>query len=291
MLNYLGMMQQLWKTFPRQLESRINNLLVDAEPTPAKAFQLYKSCLNEGAWTDSFQNFSTKLNDFFAQARHERRKSSLDQMLNKPLDSYLYDDFHLSFRTAYIDPQAVREIACWAHNLMRVNCKVDSGAISIDTLNKTILSLTTPGPFDKESDLSFQDFCAFWKKTVGKLFGEKYESEMISLVRDLHRLDQQAKTLVAIETEIKPQGQFVYLTQTEMNWIEDVRRSAFVYNKIPKFPLAKGPQKLVLLELERMTTLYGIIQISDKPELAHHRENVRLTILDRCDFLLPARAA
>ncbi len=285
------MMQHLWKSFPRELELRINNLLVEAEPTSAKAYKLYKNCVNEGLWTGTLENFSHCLRQFFSLARQQRRKSGFDQFLEKPMHGYMFDDFHLTFRSANISSFEVREIASWAHNLMRVNCRVDSAAISIDTLNKTILKLTTPGPFDKESDITFQDFCSSWKKMVGQLFGEKHQSEMVSLIRDLHRLDQQAKTATVAELENKISRNVLYLTQTEITWTEEVRHCAFLYAKIPKFPLVKGPQKLDLLELERMTTLYSLIQITDKPELLQHRESVRLTILDRCDSLLIPRPA
>ena len=55
---------------------------------------------------------------------------------------------------------------------------------------------------------------------------------------------------------------------------------------IPDYPIPSGPQKQVLLDLQRTIRLYGISYGTRLPELIRHRESVRMTILDRCAKLL-----
>ncbi len=286
MIFLTGMMQQLWKSFPRLLENRINQLLVEALPNSAKAFQLYKACQNENLWQGEFAKFSQHLNDFFSEALIHRSKSEFDKHLVKPMDNFVFNEFHLTFRSAEINLHSLRNIASWTHNVLRVNCKLDSEMISIDTLNKALFSLTNPGPFDKDINFEFADFCKSWKKTVVRHFGPRFEPELKVLLTDLHRLDQKSKQLTS-EGLVASKVAEPLLNEAETNWILKVRRSAFAYGKILKFPVRAGPQKLILIELERMITLYSIIQMTDRPELLKHQESIRLTILDRCDFLLP----
>ena len=64
------------------------------------------------------------------------------------------------------------------------------------------------------------------------------------------------------------------------------RPRAETLEKIPEYPHPGGPQKQVLLDLERVIRLYGLSYGTRLPELIRHRESVRNTILDRCRRLL-----
>ena len=59
------MISELWNRFPRLLENNINGLLEGARPTRMKAFHLYKTCKSDGLWKESFEEFSTHLEEFF----------------------------------------------------------------------------------------------------------------------------------------------------------------------------------------------------------------------------------
>lgn len=117
------MIKELWKSFPRLLEQKINALLDEAEPNQMKAFQLYKSCQRENLWQDSFEKFTQKINQFFELQKNERTKSELDRFLNRPLSATLYQDFQLCFGNASFSNKSVLDIVSWAHNLMRVGYK------------------------------------------------------------------------------------------------------------------------------------------------------------------------
>ncbi len=285
-------MQQIWKSFPRLLEQRINQLLDEAVPTPTKAFQIYKSCQAENLWSESFEKFNEHLQQFCCVPRIERSKGRFDRYLERPMDSALYENFHFTFRTARAEPGSIRSIASWSHHLMRTNLRTDSDAISISVIEDTITKLTSPSVYEKESDLEFSDFCETWKAIAGPNLDSAGKSQLNGLIEDLRRLDIQSKSF---ESQVYNESQInstqVYLTQTELDWTAQVSHTAFVYGKMPKYPLRKGPEKKMLIELEKMVTLYNIIQLTDKEELLKHRENIRLTILDRCDFLLGQKVA
>ena len=72
----------------------------------------------------------------------------------------------------------------------------------------------------------------------------------------------------------------------KIEWITSVHTAVLTEQPIPEFPLARGPQKPRLIDLERTISLYQIIQKTKSPEFIRHRDNVRATILDRCDHLL-----
>ena len=298
-------MQQIWKSFPRLLEQKINQLLDDAPPNSSKSFQLFKACQNENLWNDTFEKFENHLQDFFSLPRTERSKGRFDGYLNRPMDFSVYENFHLTFRTAQVRSEAKRDVATWAHHLLRTHSSVkNSQVFSIEVLNEALTDVTSPRAFENESDIEFSDFCESWEKVVqkssqqfaGESFGSQHSSvvqlEIKKLFLELQTLDRLSKSKT-FETQesVVPQPHFEYFTQTEIDWVQKVNRTAFTYGKMPKYPLAKGPQKKVLIELEKVVILYNMIQITDQQILLKHRENIRATLLDRCELLLGKQAA
>ncbi|WP_295902029.1 hypothetical protein [uncultured Bdellovibrio sp.] len=283
------MIKELWHSFPRVLEQKINGLLDVAEPNQAKAFQLYKACQRDGLWHESFEKFSDRIASYFSTPKLERRKSDLDQILDRPIDSVLYADFHLNFHNALVDNRSVLNIVSWAHNLMRVSIKTNSVVISLDVLTRTLHYITNPPLFEKAQDITFEDFCDAWKKIVFRLFGKVHDAEFTRIMNELQWLNTQLQ-----ESEKSPvDNSFfptIYLTQTEIDWVNDVQLAVSAHLPAPKFPLSKGPQKQRLIDLERALRLYKIVQTSKLPDFVQHRENIRATILDRCEKLLQERA-
>ncbi len=282
------MIQEWWQSFPRLLEQKINSLLDDAEPCPAKAFQLYKTCQRENLCGDSYEKFSSKLSDFFARSRRDRRKSDFDRMLDRPMDSRVYEDFHLNFHNGLVNSSNVMNIVSWAHNIIRVSLKTDSVVISLDVLGRTINYITHPPIFEKSENIQFDDFCASWKKTVFQLFGKKYDSELNKIMNELKWLNTQIK-----EAEKENGGPIflpnIYLNQTEIDWVEAIQKSVLKNTPIPDFPLSRGTQKPRLMDLERTSKLYKIVQTTKLPELLVHRERIHATLLDQCEKILRDR--
>lgn len=255
-----------------------------------KAFHLYKTCQTEKLWQGTFDKFSSHLWDFFSLPKSERKKSQLDSFMERPMAMDVFDGFQLTFRTALVNNKSLLDLASWAHHLVRVGYKTNSVVISEDVFTKTLNYITHPPHFEKDKDIEFEDFCEAWKKTVYKIFGKKYDSELNAILRELRWLNAQIRDA---DREAKDQGFFptIYLTQTEIDWTMAVHQAAFDYAPIPKFPLSRGPQKQRLMELQRAINLYRIVQTATHPELLKHRENIRATILDRCESLLRERAA
>ena len=285
------MIQELWGVFPRLIERNINGLLDNAEPNATRAFQLYKTCKNAGLWEETFQRFSSRLEEFFALPKFERRKSHFDIFLNRPMDHSVYQGFYLNFRTAVIPDRSISDLASWAHNLMRVSKETTTAVISLDVMTKTIRQITSPGPHDKADDIEFEDFCGAWKKTVFRLFGVKYDSALNSLLTELRWINAQLKESDRLAAQKGDALPMIYLTQTETDWTRAVQLAVLKNIAIPKFPLERGPEKLCLMELDRIISLHKILQVSKREDFVKHRESVRLTLLDRCDRLLGSKAA
>ncbi|MBC7741308.1 MAG: hypothetical protein H7061_03870, partial [Bdellovibrionaceae bacterium] len=234
--------------------------------------------------------------DYCSLPRIERTKGQFDRYLDRPMDASIYENFHLNFRTAQIHAGSVRNLASWTHQLMRVNLQTNDEAVSISTLEKTLNRLTQPGPLNKNLNLEFSDFCETWKSVVAPFISIPNQKRFEELLAELHALDIQSQNFESqndLQATIEPtlDRTRVYLTQTELDWTAQVDHAAFVNGAMPKYPLRKGPEKLAMVELNKMVTLYNIIQLTDKAELLKHRENIRLTILDRCEGLLRWRHA
>jgi len=255
-----------------------------------KSFHLYKTCQTEKLWQGTFEKFASELRDFFALPKSERKKSLLDSMMDRPMDRDVFEQFHLTFRTALVSNKSLLDIASWAHHLVRVGYKTNSVVISEDIFTKTLNYITNPPHFEKDHDIDFEDFCGAWKKTVAKVFGKRYDSELNAILRELSWLNAQ---LGEADREAKEKGFLptIYLTQTEIDWTQAVYSAALDYKALPKFPLSRGPQKQRLMELQRAMDLYRIVQSATHPELLKHRENIRATILERCEGLLRDRAS
>jgi len=284
------MIVELWNAFPRLLVQKINALLDEAEPRPMKAFHLYKTCQREGLWQEGFEKFSKQLQTFFALPRFERRKSHLDALLERPMAVDVYSDFQLNFHNALVNNKTLLDIASWAHHLIRVGYKTESLVISEDVLTKTLNYITDPPPHEKDHDIEFEDFCSAWKTIVVRLFGKKYDDELNAILRELQWLNAQ---LLEVGNTPQDNGFFptIYLTQTEIDWVSAVKKATLENEMIPKFPLSRGPQKRRLIDLERVVNLYKVVQRTKLPELLKHRENIRNTILDRCESLLREKAS
>ena len=275
-------MHDMWKLFPRILEHKINGLLLLAEPSPTKAYQLYKSCQFENVWSSSFTHFTDNLRRFYLLDPDDRSKGQIDSWMERPIHKSLYEQFRLNFRNAVVNPSAVTGLAGWIHQVMRLNLQTESQIISTDVMKKTLDYVTQPPPYEKAENVEFSDFCNAWRRMVFNLFGRRYDDDLNKILRELQALEKEQQLRETSERFI-PQ---IYLTQTEIDWTESVRVAAEDFQTLPKFPLARGPQKTRLAELERAVKLYNIILHSDKPDLAQHRSNVRATILHRCEELL-----
>ncbi|MGZ3691767.1 MAG: hypothetical protein ACXVAX_09695 [Pseudobdellovibrio sp.] len=276
----------MWKLFPRLVEERINSLLDEAEPNRMKAYQLYKSCQNENLWAESFETFNQNLRSFFSLPKSERSKSQFDYYLNRPMHKSLFSEFQLDFRNSNVNQISLTGAASWTHHMMRLNCKVKSQIISMDVIKKTFNYVTNPPPFEKAADIEFEDFCNAWKKVVLTVYGNQHDEELREILFQLQQLDNEQRILEN-ESRFIPT---VFLTQTEVDWVNDLASAAQDFNFLPKFPLSKGPQKNELVQLEKVVRLYSIVMADDRPELVQHRQSVRDTLLSRCEEIQKSRA-
>lgn len=278
------MIGDLWGSFPRLMERNINSLLHEAVPHSVKAYQLYKACQFDELWTGNFENFSKCLDNFFALPKSQRRKSAFDVYLERPMDQSIFGSFHLTFRTGVVKESSLLNLANWAYNLIRVSKKMQSEVISLEVMIETLKSITNPSVQDKEENIEFSDFCAAWKKIVFKNYGKKHENEFQSLLTELTQIDNELK---AAEKKSSLQSlPHLGLVRDEIDWIRAVESSVTERKGAPRWKSHDVPPKLRLLELDRIVSLYMIVQKTRLPELIKHRENIRLTILDRCMELL-----
>lgn len=280
------MVAVLWASFPRLLEDNINGLLDRAPPNALKAYQIYRTLKNEGLWKEPIEVFTRRLDDFFSRPRAERRKCHFDAFLDRPMDHDTYTRFHLDFRTAAVDEKSLVDLASWAHNIIRVSKNTSGAFSSLDVMIKTLRRITEPTEAQKAENIEFNDFCNAWRSTVFNLYGRKHDREFFAILNELDGIYEESKKAARDQLAALPA---IYLTHTETEWTKDVRRAAVDYAAIPKFPLSRGPQKALLIELNRIISLYTITQMTEQPEIVSHMENIRATILDRCDVLLGAK--
>lgn len=279
------MLQELWGLFPRLMEQNINGLLDGAEPTAARVLQLYRILREEELWYGEFRDFRLALAEFYSRPRREREKSDFDRRLSRPMNHETYEGFELNFRTAVIPEKSIEDLASWAHHLIRVSKKTNHPVISRDVMKKTLERITNPGPNEKAKQIEFDDFCSAWETTVESQLGLRHDPEFDAILQEMQVIHIGLKESDRIARE-NLETPSVYLTRTEVDWITDVRRAAYERGPIADFPGARAPQKICLLELGRVISLYRIVRVTKDPDLAKQRENVRVTILDRCDRLL-----
>lgn len=276
------MLQETWNTFSRQIVQKINGLLDQAQPTSLKAFHIYKMCQAENLWDKSYSEFSFLLEGFFQTHPAERSKSQMDQFLNRPMDWRSFESVHLTFRTAEISPNEIRDIASWAHHMLRLHFEKTSPISSVDTLSKAIFDLTHPALGEKDQNIDFEDFCDAWKTAADKLYGKKFEAEhqlVISELRNLnHVLETRAVELLQLNR--------IYLTQTEIDWVERSREAVMKGLNMARYPLSKGPQKTRLIDLLKWLTLWEISKGVEAAVVQIKVEKLRIYIQKECDDLL-----
>lgn len=277
------MLQETWNTFPRQLTQKVNGLLDQAQPTRLKAFHIYKMCKAENLWDKSFSEFSFLLEGFFHTHPAERSKSQIDQFLNRPMDWRSYESMNLNFHTADIGFSEVRDIASWAHHMLRLHYQKTSPISSIDTLSKAIFDLTHPVYGGKDHNIDFEDFCDAWKNAADKLFGKKFEAEHQQVLAELRNLNQ---ILESRALELPQNPNRIYLTQTEIDWVERSFEAVTKGLKMARYPLSKGPTKPRLIDLLKWLTLWEISKDVKVPAVQTKAERLRIHIQNECEDLL-----
>jgi hypothetical protein len=279
------MISELWSAFPHLMVEKINGLLDEAEPTPARAYQIFKECQSENLWSDGYEKFTQALQSFYSQSRVERKKSFFDRYLDRPMGMETYEKFHLTFRSALVSQKTLLDIASWAHHLTRVGFKTTCPVASEDVFTKTLQYITNPPHFEKDENINFEDFCEAWIKVVTKIYGKTYEAEFNHLLRETRWHSQQVQAIEVAASE-NPFIATIYLTQTEIDWVTAVYKTAAESMPVPKFPLSRGPQKQRLIELNSTMGLYKLVQSSIEPAFVNHRKMLRGKILEQCLSLL-----
>lgn len=278
------MLQETWNTFPRQIVQKVNGLLDQALPTRLKAFHIYKMCKSENLWDKSFSEFSFLLEGFYHTHPTERSKSQLDQFLNRPMDWRSFETVNLNFHTAEIGLTEVRDIASWAHHMLRLHYQKNSPISSVETLSKAIFDLTHPVYGGKDQNIDFEDFCNAWKNAVDKLYGKKFETEHEQVLADLRNLNQILESRI-LESS-RSQLNRIYLTQTEIDWVERSLEAVTKGLKMVRYPLSKGPTKPPLIDLLKWLTLWEISKDVKVPMVLAKAERLRIYIQNECEDLL-----
>ncbi|MES2803563.1 MAG: hypothetical protein V4654_13800 [Bdellovibrionota bacterium] len=281
------MLQETWNTFPSQLVQKINGLLDQAQPNSLKAFHIYKMCKNENLWDKSFSEFSYLLEGFYQTHPAERSKGQMDQFLNRPIDWRSFETVSLTFHTAEISSNEVRDIASWAHHMLRLHYEKTSEVSSVDTLNKAIFDLTHPLLGEKDQNIDFEDFCQAWKNAADKLYGKKFEAEHQLVLSDLRILNHALESRT-VDLPGRNLLDRIYLTQTEITWVERTREAVMSRVSMPRYPLSKGPDKTQLIDLLKWLTLWEISKDVKAVAVQNKVEKLRIYIQKRCDDLLTA---
>lgn len=279
------MLQETWNAFPRQIVQRINGLLDQAQPNRLKAFHIYKMCKEENLWDKSFSEFSFLLEGFYHTHPAERSKSQIDQFLNRPMDWRSFESVNLTFHTAEIHLTEVRDVASWAHHMLRLHYERTSPIASIDTLGKAIYDLTHPSYGDKDQNIDFEDFCNAWKEAADKLFGKKFEVEHQQVLAELRQLNHVQETQ-ALELPRRSVLDRIYLTQTEINWVERSLEAVVKGLSMPRYPLSKGPTKNELIDLLKWLTLWEISKTVKATAIQDKVEKLRYRLQQECEYLL-----
>ena len=279
------MLQETWNTFPRQIVQKINGLLDQAQPNSLKAFHIYKMCKTENLWDKSYSEFSFLLEGFYQTHPAERSKSQVDQFLNRPIDWRSFESLNLTFRTADISATEIRDIASWAHHMLRLHYQETSPISSVDTISKAVFDLTHPDFSGKDQNIDFEDFCEAWKEAVDKLYGKKFEDEhklVLSELRSLnHALESRALNLPRRNLLDR-----IYLTQTEIDWVERSLNAVANGLTMPRYPLSRGPDKTRIVDLLKWLTLWEVTKPSKSPVVQEKAEKIRNYIVKECENLL-----
>lgn len=279
------MLHETFGTFPRQIVQKINGLLDQAQPNRLKVFHIYKMCKTENLWDKSFSEFSFLLEGFYQTHPAERSKSQVDQFLNRPIDWRSYEGLHLTFRTAEIGYTEIRDIASWAHHMLRLHYQKTSEISSIETFSEAIHDLTHPSYSEKDQDIDFEDFCEAWKKAADKLYGKKFEAEHQLVISELRHLNHVLETRI-LDHARNNLIERLYLTQTEITWVERSQDAVLHQKSMPKYPLSKGPEKSRLVDLLKWLTLWEISKSAGSPTVQVKVERLRCYIAKECEDLL-----
>ena len=226
------------------LNQKVTHLLLalqkDCKPNRNKFNQLRRILQSEFP-NRPVQTIEKQILSYYNINFDRRTESAFSQNFSIKKQTWLQNQFLLDFKKSYLNETLIYNSSVELNHLLTKSIDAPFEIMDSKIIHVVLYKLTHPRWDEPSANLDLYDVLRKWSEICFSRFGNKYESifKQLELLLTGKALDSSLlKTSSELQTEKDP----LFLTATEITWIEDVLKCMARSKPLPDYPIAQGPQ-------------------------------------------------
>lgn len=260
-----------------KIEFAVNSLLKNASPNTYHEFRLFKLLQTNYEYSNDFYKFRDDLKKLYKK-RLPLDTANINKTLKIKISCYDSTSFAVGFHNSTVDPLAVIQVASSLEWIFKKDIKIPIDIANTGIFLSILNSLFKPSPFES-FHLSASDFVDYWKKLSFSKFGDKYENMFVYLASLLEEDDS------GVVEEVQLQNKF-QLTQTQIDWVQRVKKSLEDNKLLPKYPLSSEITLSQLKNINQHVRVYNHLFHFKHPSVLLKTEKVVKSLNLLCSKVL-----
>lgn len=217
-----------------KLENTFNSLLEKALPNDFQKYKIYKHLARYYEYKEDYFSFNSKLFAFYEIPKKQRCYKRASQLFQLKMSSYDYQILALGFHNSIIQHHEIFKKATDLKWIITENFKLPEQITTAEILFASLVSFNKPSS-DQNFLIQCEDFLDSWKQVCFTRFGDKFEK----YIDEVYPLVSEENSKFDINVQamgIPDAGNTVQLTQTQIDWIEDLLNGLDKGTELKKHP-------------------------------------------------------
>ncbi len=237
----------------QRLKDEFELLLKTAHPRPLKKRQI-ASILKDEVQGLSIRELESKVHDFFSIAYERRTEKQVARTFQIKPYPWLMQQFVLNFASAGVSETAMIKSAGRFRYLFRTVIAPPEEINSISFLHTVIHRISNPNWNQPTTGIDLSVFANVWQKSTWERYGEKHRLFFSGLFEKLEDTPQQS----FLQLDLFASGESndhtfeLNLTQTDLDWMKDLIDAINLGERLPAFPLQRGPVSATSQRMEKL---------------------------------------
>ncbi len=237
----------------QRLSDEFEYLLKSAHPRALKKHQIARALIEEKPGL-SLRELETKIHEFYSIAYERRTERQVARTFRVKPYPWLMQQFVLNFATAGVSETSMVKSAGRFRHLFRMVLSPPEEINSISFLHTVVHRITNPRWDQPTTGIDLPSFANIWRRTTWEKFGERYHLFFLDLFEKVEALPQNQLPRMDLgqSGEDPSWTSELNLTQTDLDWMNDIVVALNMDGHLPPFPLKKGPSNPTTLRIEQL---------------------------------------
>jgi hypothetical protein len=232
----------------QRVAERLGLLLKKAMPSRERIHQLV--FLLQRETESSSQDFNSKILSYYRAPFERRTKLEFLIRLELVPSDWLHSQFILNFSTAKISDAALFQTAKYFSFQFSSAIPAPRELIDPSFFFAVMIRLVSPKAHEPKSGLRLYEFVTAWETTARSRWGARHDL----FFRDLRN---GLKSPIQLERYPQPKISEIWVTQTDLDWLNQIRSALEDGHSLPPYPLSRGPDLGALLQIEKLVNGYN----------------------------------